>query len=175
MLPVVVGVAFVAILIALVVLAKIGSIKSTPPPLAGISCQHGEVLAVHYHTHLQIIYDGTPVNMPSQVGIKSGCSYWLVTHDTSGIIHVEAPKSEAHRTFTLGDFFAVWRQPLGSKQVATLKIRAGQSLRVFVDGKLYQKAPGSVVLASHKVVVLEIGPSFSQPPPSFTWPASLPD
>lgn len=173
-LPWIVGGAFAITIIALLVAIKIANTTFLPSPVAGVSCQAGEQLAVHYHAHLTIIYDGTSANVPAQIGIKSKCLYWLHTHDTTGVIHIEAPKSAAGRQFTLGDFFAVWQQPLGPRRVATLSVPSGQSLKVWVDGRSYTRALSGIVLNSHTDVVLEIGPPFVEPPPQFTWPASLP-
>ena len=44
--------------------------------------------------------------------------YPLYTNDRSGLIHVE---SRVVRSYTLGDFFEVWGQPLGPTQTLTLK------------------------------------------------------
>jgi hypothetical protein len=40
--------------------------------------------------------------------------FWLHTHDTSRVIHIESP---AVRRYTLGEFFDLWGQPLGPEQV----------------------------------------------------------
>jgi len=42
------------------------------------------------------------------VGIYD-CLYWLHTHVADGIIHIETP---GERSFTLGEFFDIWNQPL---------------------------------------------------------------
>src|SRR5258708_5443270 len=56
----------------------------------GIPCEQTEQLSYHVHAHLTIIVNGQPVVVPANIGIPGGrCVYWLHTHDTSGIIHVE--------------------------------------------------------------------------------------
>jgi len=45
---------------------------------------------------------------------------WLHTHAADGIIHTESP---VERTYTLGDFFDIWGQPLGRHQVGRHPIR----------------------------------------------------
>src|SRR5947209_789939 len=76
----------------------------------GIKCETAEQLAYHIHSHLAIFVNGAERVVPAGVGIDdSTCIYWLHTHDESGVLHVESPDS---RVFTLGNFFAVWHQPL---------------------------------------------------------------
>jgi hypothetical protein len=175
--PLVVGGFFLALLIALVVVYKI---LSQPSGIYGqtvgndIRCNSGEMLQTHYHAHLTILYKGAPVTVPAQIGIPSGCFYFMHTHDDSGAIHIEAPASDVNKQFTLGDFFAVWGQPLSSTQVATLpRLGQGDQLKVWVDGKPYTGDPSKIVLKPHGQVVLEIGPPFTDPPPTYTFDPSL--
>jgi hypothetical protein len=162
---------FLVVAVALVVLyrSSAGSGTAAGEPVANVNCDAGEQLATHYHAHLQILYQGQSVKVPAQIGIKPTCFYWLHTHDDTGVIHIEAPKSEASRKFTLGDFFKIWGQPLSSKQVATIQVPAGQQLKVWVNGQPYTGDPAKIPLSSHEQIVLEIGPPFADPPPAFTW------
>jgi len=105
------------------------------------------------------------------VGITSTCLYWMHTHQSSGIVHIEAPRESASRQFTLGDFFQVWGQPLSNRQVATFKLGSGDQLKMWVDGQPYTGDPRKIVLKSHTQVVLEIGPQFVDPP-TFDWTSS---
>ena len=162
------AVAFV-VLIVLYILASRGSGAVNGQPVANIRCDSGEQLAVHYHAHVTLIYRGQPASIPAQVGITPNCFYWMHTHSTSGIIHVEAPKDSENRKFTLGDFFSVWNQPLSSKQVATFKVGPGDELKMWVDGKPYTGDPRNIVLKSHTQVVVDIGPPLTDPPPTFDW------
>ena len=164
-------VAFVVLLVLYYIASRGGS-GVNGQPVANIKCDSGEQLAVHYHAHVTILYQGAPVNIPANTGIQSGCFYWMHTHTTTGIIHIEAPKDSAARGFTLGDFFAVWNQPLSSKQVATFKVGSGDELKVWVDGKPYTGNVRNIVLKSHTQVVVEIGPPFTDPPPTYDWNSS---
>jgi len=157
--------------VAFAVLLVVFWVNRTPisgQPVANISCQSGEQLATHYHAHVDIIYKGQPVTVPAQTGILSSCFYWMHTHTTSGIIHIEAPKDSANRKFTVGDFFQVWNQPLTSKQVTTIKLAKGDQVKAWVDGKPYTGDPRNIVLKSHTQVVIEVGPEFVDPP-TFDW------
>jgi hypothetical protein len=165
-----------------------GSSGPNTQPVANIKCEAGEQAAVHYHAHLTILYKGTPVTVPHGVGIPGGkldpnsqtpyvstgtCFYWLHTHDDTGVIHIEAPQGSANRQFTLGNFFAVWGQPLSTGKVATLKVGSGEQMKVWVDGKPYSGDPSKIALKSHQQIVIEIGPPFTDPPPTFTFPSGL--
>jgi hypothetical protein len=168
LLPVLVGGALV--LVALFFIVFYFANQGTATKKVGyVQCNPGEQLQTHYHAHLTIIQDGQERPIPANIGITDSCLYWLHTHDTSGIVHVEAPANQANHTFTLGDFFDVWGQPLDSTHVATLTVGAGQSLVAYVDGKIYSGDLRSIPLKSHTVIVLEIQPPAVDPPPSYTW------
>src|SRR5438105_1939190 len=63
------------------------------PPIDNICCDQLEQTAVHYQALVYIYIDGQPVQVPQNVGIASdqSCFYWMHTHDTTGVIHMEAP------------------------------------------------------------------------------------
>jgi hypothetical protein len=172
-LPLSVGGIFSVVFIVLIVLyylASRGSGGITGQPVADVRCDSGEQLAVHYHAHVTMLYKGQPVLIPAQTGIVgSKCFYWMHTHTTSGIIHIEAPKTSSSRQFTLGDFFQIWNQPLTSKQVTTFPIGKDDEVKVWVDGKPYTGDPRKIVLKSHTQVVLEVGPPLTDPPPTYDW------
>jgi hypothetical protein len=170
-LPIVVGGVFLVILIGLFIASRIGSGSGgvTGQPVANISCDTGEQLATHYHAHVDILYKGQPVPVAAQIGIPGTCFYWMHTHDTTGVIHIEAPKAQASRQFTLGEFFKVWGQPLSSTQVATLKLAPGDQMKIWVNNQPYTGDPSKIVLRSHEQIVIDIGPPIVDTPPTFTW------
>lgn len=138
----------------------------------GIKCEAHEQLAYHVHAHLFILLDGKPQTVSSQIGIPGApllpkCIYWLHTHqrdDFGGMIHIESP---TQRTYTLGQFFDIWGQPLNRIDVATHAVPSA-GLAVFVDGTQYDGDPRDIELRGHTRVVLELGQFV--PPPSFTFP-----
>ena len=80
---------------------------------------------------------------------------------------MEAP---ALQTFTLGQFFDIWGQPLNRIDVATHTVPSS-GLTVFVDGQQFNDDPRNIELKAHTQVVLELGQV--GPPPSFTFPNGL--
>jgi len=145
--------------------AQIGSAGS---PVAGISCDAMEGSRIHIHQHLVILDHGKPVAIPFDVGRPqtARCLYWIHTHTPDGIIHIEAP---AERSFTLGDFFAIWGQPLSRTQAASAAGTRKVPLKVWVDGKAYLGDPRKIVLASHTDITIMAGPPFSKPTLFTSW------
>jgi len=123
----------------------------------GIPCQNGEQLSYHVHAHLTIIANGQPVTVPSQIGIPGSCFYWLHTHDTTGAIHIEAPSPQ---TYTLGQLFDIWGQPLTSDNVAGNR----GNVTSFVDRAQLTGDPRTIALKDHASIVLEVGTPV--PPPA---------
>jgi len=154
------------------VLVLLGGIVVAPrllvaPALAGIGCVPPTGTVPPLHQHLTIEEAGRLVPVPGGIGDATGrplasCLYWLHTHAPDGLIHVESP---ARRTYTLGQFFAVWRQPLGRTRVLGLRVDATHSVRTYVDGRLYRGDPRALPLTQHARITLEVGPPWTPPPP----------
>jgi hypothetical protein len=146
----------------------------------GVSCQSSEQTLFHIHAHLTIFVNGAPRQVPAAIGIpgasaqntaqgpfiSSGtCFYWLHTHAADGIIHIESP---VQRTYTLGDFFDEWGQPLGPGQAGPAK---GHVTAIY-NGQLYQGNPRDIPLTAHAQIQLEVGSPLVTPI-SVTWPSGL--
>lgn len=133
-------------------------------PIAGLTCASSE--AYHVHSHLTILKDGQPLAIPAEIGIVPGCTYDLHTHDMTGIIHVEAP---AQARFTLGQFFAVWGQPLSTANVAGL---TGQPINIYINDaagfRQYTGDPNEIELTAHREITFVIGAAPSEIP-TFAW------
>ena len=131
----------------------------------GIRCQP-EHLESHYHAHLTLLRDGKTVKVPALIGIdlQHECLYWLHTHDATGIVHIESPDT---RTYTLGQFFDVWGQPLSATRAASLSGK----LKVFVASRRVSGDPRVIVLKPHELITIEQGRTVEPPP--FRFPAGL--
>ncbi|HEY1514847.1 MAG TPA: hypothetical protein VGF91_00410 [Solirubrobacteraceae bacterium] len=141
--------------------------SSTTPggTVDGIQCAPLEQLAYHIHAHLQVYDHGQARTIPAGIGLiepvaqqtaygpfygATHCYYWLHTHATDGIIHIESPTA---RVYTLGNFFDEWRQPLSGNQVAGVKGK----VTAFLNGKPWTKNPRAIPLLPHASIQLNVG------------------
>ena len=136
----------------------------------GISCQASEGGVLHVHAHLAIFVGGAARQVPGDVGFLAHaqggpCLYWLHTHAPDGIIHVESP---AQRTYTLGDFFDEWGQPLGPGQVGPAK---GRVVAIY-NSQRYRGDPRDIPLNAHAQIQLEVGKPLLAPA-TITFPGGL--
>jgi hypothetical protein len=153
---------------------------TTGQTVDGIQCQTNEQTLFHIHAHLTIFVNGVARQVPAGVGIPGAqaqqtaqgpfidsgtCFYWLHTHAADGIIHIESP---VHRTYTLGDFFDEWRQPLGPRQVGP----ARGLVTAIYNGRLYRGDPRDIPLNKHAQIQLEVGRPLVAPE-QITFPGGL--
>ena len=96
--------------------------------------------------------------------VAGSCFYLLQTHTDDGIIHIESP---VQRTFTLGDLFAIWGQPLSSSQAAS----ATGPVIAYVNGERSSGDPSQITLQAHELIQLDVGDE--TPPQPFTFPPGL--
>lgn len=129
----------------------------------GVDCQSGERLEYHVHAFVAILVDGERTEIPAGVGIRSECLFWLHTHTADGLIHVEAPQ---HSDFTLGQFFAIWGEPLSATQLLGTTVDQDHQIVTTVNGQPYEGDPSQIVLADHETIVLQYGPPFGEAPGS---------
>ena len=122
----------------------------------------------HIHALLSIYQDGIRLGLPDSIGRGSGCSYEMHTHDITGILHVE---TDVPKVFTLGQFFALWGQPLGTAAVAGLP---GKPTYYVIDKEQvvrFTGDPATIVLSAHREIVIVTG----TPPvqvPRYDWGAT---
>ena len=147
----------------------------------GITCQAGEQVLFHIHAHLTIFVRGAPRQVPAGIGIAppyeveqtpSGafvagatCFMWLHTHSADGIVHTESP---VERTYTLGDFFDIWGQPLGRAQVGP----AHGAVTAFFNGRVFTGNPRQIPLLARAQIQLEVGRPLIAPE-QITFPKGL--
>jgi hypothetical protein len=154
--------------------------KATGQKVDGIGCNSSEQTLFHIHAHLTIFVNGAARQVPAGIGIpgaqgqntptgtfiSSGtCFYWLHTHAADGIIHIESP---VQRTYTLGEFFNEWGQPLSAHQVGP----ASGKVTALYNGRVYLGNPADIPLTKHAQIQLEVGSPLVAPE-KITFPNGL--
>lgn len=156
----------------------------------GVPCLSSMPSSYHVHPLLALYVNGSQVAIPYalgmyQPGAPSGgfvntatCFYYLHTHDSSGIIHVEDPSATpiSQSIYTLKTFLDIWGITAGPNNFGPFN----GPVEVFTSGAMEQPGltvnasqlsyagndPNVVPLYSHEYIVVEVGP---------TYPASLPN
>jgi len=159
--------------------APAGLVQAAGQPVDGIKCESHEQAVFHIHAHLAIMVSGQVRQVPAGIGIQDpqsqqtaagpfvvsgSCFYWLHSHTQDGVIHIEAPEQ---RTFTLGNYFDVWGQPLSNSVVAGGR---GQ-VTAYVNGQRFTGDPRSIPFGAHSVIQLDVGGD--SPPVPYTFGAGL--
>lgn len=164
----------------------------------GVQCQASESVVYHIHVALTLYKNGSKTFVPAYVGIPYSkrintgsaanatsspniCLYWLHTHDSSGVVHVESP---TQRTYTLGQFLDIWRNTSvadaaggfskfvavnGSFPAALAKAAPG-SIHSYVNGKAVSGSYRDITLTAHKLITVEIGSPLKASLTSFAFP-----
>ena len=139
--------------------------------VSGLDCLPTMAETYHVHTHVSIFLNGEALSVPSDVGIvpaapQGRCFYSIHTHDKSGKIHIEAA---APGTFTLGQLFAIWGQPLTNTNIAGL---TGLPVSVYVtdNGTVTEAVDNwqNIELTSHREITIAVGTPITEIP-NFTW------
>ena len=146
-----------------------------------IDCQSQEQVLFHIHAHLTVFVRGQARQVPAGIGIAqpyqvattpegafvaaAPCFMWLHTHAADGIIHTESP---VQRTYTLGEFFDIWGQPLNPYQVGP----AHGLVTALFNGRAYIGNPREIPLLAHAQIQLEVGRPLVAPE-NITFPNGL--
>jgi len=149
--------------------------SATGQTINDIKCETQEQVLFHIHAHLAIYANGQPRTVPAGIGIadpvtenttegpyvaSGSCFYWLHSHATDGVTHIESP---VQRTFTLGDWFDIWGQPLSATQVAGDK----GTVTAYVNGQRFTGDPRTIPLQAHAVIQLNVGQDVAPKPYTF--------
>jgi hypothetical protein len=143
-------------------------------PIRGMLC----VAARHarYGVHVELFAAGRVVLVAPGIGVapprsRTGayvrggrCSYPLRTLEPTGVVEVEG----GARPQTVGHLFAVWGQPLSRSRMAGFR----GSVRAYVGGWRWLRAPGAIPLRRHAEIVLEVG-RYVRPHRAYRFPPGL--
>jgi hypothetical protein len=134
--------------------------------VGGVACMVNQNF--HQHSLVSIYKDGVRQGLPGNIG-RGACDYELHTHDVTGVVHIE---TDVAKKFSLGQFFALWNQPLAANRVAGL----GAPLRFYVieNEKLtrYTGDPAALQLVPHGEIVIVSGTAPAVLP-KYRWPSDL--
>ena len=144
-------------------------VNSAYPPVDGIYCDALEQTAYHIHAHLTIYINGKQVAIPQGIGIASdqSCFYWLHTHTSDGVVHIEFPNQG---TPTLGNFLDIWGQSFNSLGYQN-ELASSTGWTIYVDGKQVTENFNQLVLQPHQVITIAYNSPNITPDTSFNWPA----
>ena len=138
-------------------------VDSTFPSVDGIPCETEEYSTYHIHVHLDVFVNGQHATVPQYIGIKDNtCLYWLHTHDTSGIMHIESPQQ---RNFTLGQFVDMWK-------ATSSGVPSGDPI-IFVNGQEVSTDFNTTILNAHDEISLVYGQSPPNIPSFYQFPEGL--
>lgn len=143
---------------------------STPQPSGEDGpCDYPRIPLQHYHANLYIFRDGATRNVPGDIGINPAltvdtslraCTSGDPAHGASpvhthageaNILHIE---TIVDRTYTLGDFFRTWGEPLGPDAVWDMNADANHRLSLLVDGQP-SDAWGDLVLSDGMTIRID--------------------
>jgi hypothetical protein len=134
-------------------------------PVDGIRCDASEQVAYHIHSHLLVFVNGEARSLPYGIGLvtpvakntganafahATNCYYWLHVHAGDGIIHIESPSQQ---TYTLGQFFALWRQPLNMNTVGP----ATGAVTAYINSEPFTGDSATIPLKDHEDIQLDVG------------------
>ncbi|GAC1400580.1 MAG: hypothetical protein NVS4B12_12540 [Ktedonobacteraceae bacterium] len=139
----------------------------------GIPCDDAEHIDFHIHAHVTIYINGQKALIPRNIGIAPdfSCFYWLHTHTSDGIIHIEAPQPQSNEA--LDDFLTIWHNGF-SKLGFPQELTRETGWKIFVNGKPFTAPITSplhteVPLNSHAIITLEYGLPIMPPDTATTY------
>ena len=141
------------------------------PPVEGVYCDQLEQQGYHIHVHLTIWLNGSQVPVPAQVGIASdtSCFYWLHTHDTTGVVHIEAP---ATASLNLQQFLDIWRKGFSTLGYQD-QLASSTGWTVWVGGKQITGDFSKVVFQPHMVITIAYNSPNVKPDTVYNFAAGL--
>ncbi len=151
-------------------------------PVSGVPCRVTMFInRYHVHVYLGIIDRGKHIALPYAIGMldpgapqngfveTAGCYYFLHTHDSSGIVHIEAPQDLplTDSIYTLSRLLKVWGLKLSSTGLGPVH----GELHAFVGNvplkqtvvsayREFKGDPNDIKLKSHEVIWLEFGKKY---------------
>jgi hypothetical protein len=157
--------------------------------IAGLTPETHEFVFLHVHSHLDVFVNGTPVRVPSGIGIAihdpavhhakltdgtmaygsisppcaQPCISPLHTHYDDGVLHTEAKQNQFNN---LGEFFTEWNVRLDDNCVGGY-CKPDSPISIYVNGSSYTGDPRQIQLEDGKEIAIVIGTPPAQIPSTF--------
>jgi hypothetical protein len=147
------------------------------PRVGELRCETTSVR--RFGVHLELFARSRVVIIPAGIGVAPPwrtlrphvldgvCSYAARTRTSIGVIEVAVGSK-----LTLGQFFELWGQPLGSRRLAGFRAKQGARVHAFVDGSPWRGPVRSIPLRRHAAIALELG-AYVPPHPTFRFGMGL--
>lgn len=144
-------------------------------PVDGVYCSANEQLSYHIHAHLTIYVDGQTVPLSQFTGIAPiglttsstpTCYYWMHTHDTSGVIHIESPTT---KLYTLKQFFDIWEKFSSSSIIYPTQLSSSTGWTIYVNGKQVNTDFSHLQLTAHELVTIAYNSPGIKPDTTYSW------
>ncbi|HEU5379923.1 MAG TPA: MFS transporter [Ktedonobacteraceae bacterium] len=155
-------------------------------PVAGLRCEPAVGTTAKLNVHLSIYINNEAVAIPAGIGIvapaqpgvaalvsngKLSCLYPLHVYENDNIIHGELFDN---RVYTLGQFFAVWGQPLDQTHILSYTVNQPRILVFEIfdeDGtqRIYTDDPRAIPLVEHETIVVLLNSPDINPRPFTDW------
>jgi hypothetical protein len=141
----------------------------------GLSVAPMEGTAQHFHVHLDVLVDGSAVPVPADLGIDPDGQEMaeLHTHDTTGVLHIEAPTTG--KRYVLRQLFAEWNVRLDATDLGGLRADRTRTLTAYVNGRRQSGDPADIALTPHREIALVYGPANARTrvPSTYRFPPGL--
>jgi hypothetical protein len=145
--------------------------RTDSSPIGRFNCVINPPQALEFTAHLSILVNNEPQRVPLYLGASrqppTHCFYAIHTHDASGRIHVTPA---APGTFTLGELFQIWGQPLSNTNVAGI---TGLPVEIFVTDngttiKVEDYDWADIELRPYREITIGLGTPLEEIP-NFVW------
>ena len=127
--------------------------QSTYQGLPTVAClDYTKPVVENFSFTINIKINGQNYPLGENIGHDSGnCLHDIFTNDPSGRVFIHSNDKE---TFTLGQFFDVWRETFSQKQIFGYQAINGGQIQVFVDGKAIDTYRDTVLLPNEVINII---------------------
>lgn len=147
------GILFLLILFTAGFLYKQSLSESIYLGIPTVPCQdYTQPIRQQFTFSLSIHINGQPYPLDANIGHDFGkCLHALYTNDTSGKVYVAANDTN---TYTLGQFFDVWRKTFNDAQIMQYPLTTKDTVEIFVNGQKVTTGRSTPLLPNEKIELI---------------------